>query len=510
MSDEFKDRLKATYAQNSRWARILALLAPNPTQEELSAPENSPPEGLRFRLKNDLIYFTSEMDGKDRLCIPKEMNKEVFELAHDMQNHTGFHRSYERLASSVYVRKLSRRLLKYIQHCPSCQVNQTKRHAPYGSLHPITSPVIPFHTVAMDFVAALPPTKKDGFDTLLTVTCKFSKRILLIPGLSTYSAAEWADTFLAKVMGHDWGIPQGIVSDRDPKFLSELWKGIFKRMGTKMLTSTAYHPQTDGQSERTNQTVEIALRYHLTANPEDDFTTPLPYIQVTLNNSLNSVTNASLNEIVYGFKTNDTLQLLADLPAEEYSLLRTMRREEAESSIAWANAMAKHYYDAKHKPITFENGQNVFLKLHHGYSIPGLANRKLSQQRAGPFKVLAKVGRLAYRLELPPVMKIHPVISVAQLEPAPTTSDPYNRLRNTAEIAIRNRDDLEEDEWFVERLIDKKISSNKAHYLVQWSDHGPEHNAWYSVDDLTDSKELMAEFDANPPPNCTWMRSLRR
>ena len=135
-----------------------------------------------------------------------------------------------------------------------------------------------------------------------------------------------------------------------------------------------------------------------------------------------------------------------------------MRREEAEESIACANACAKSYYDAAHTPITLEEGQGAFLKLQHGYTIPGLANRKLSQQRVGPFKVLKKKGNLAYHLELPPIMKIFPVISIAQLEPVPVDADPYQRERNMPEVPVEYIDNLEVDEYHIERILDKRVA----------------------------------------------------
>jgi len=107
--------------------------------------------------------------------------------------------------------------------------------------------------VTIDFVLGLPLTAEpDNYDTVLSVTDKFSKRITLLPGRSTYSAEDWAKTFLNGLV--DWEVPKAIISDRDPKFLSAFWKAAFRALRTALLTSTVYHPQTDGQSQRTNQT----------------------------------------------------------------------------------------------------------------------------------------------------------------------------------------------------------------------------------------------------------------
>lgn len=100
---------------------------------------------------------------------------------------------------------------------------------------------------------------KEGYNALMSVTCKFSKRVTLIEGKDTWTAKEWAHAFLTRLDLVDWGFLGELITDRDPKFLSRFWTVLFKKLGVKLLYSTAYHPQTDGSSERMNQTVEIAL-----------------------------------------------------------------------------------------------------------------------------------------------------------------------------------------------------------------------------------------------------------
>src|SRR5437764_604472 len=138
---------------------------------------------------------------------------------------------------SLSYRDISRSLRS---DCNTCQVNQTRRHKPYGALNPIASPSFAFHTITIDFVLGLPEVGADRFDTLLTITDKFSKRVALTPGRSDWNAECWAHAMLDVIT--DWGVPKAIISDRDPKFLAEMWKGIFRHLGTKLLMSTAYHP----------------------------------------------------------------------------------------------------------------------------------------------------------------------------------------------------------------------------------------------------------------------------
>ncbi len=107
------------------------------------------------------------------------------------------------------------------------------------------------------------PLSEEGFDCAMTVTDKFGKRLTYIPGKSIWDAKEWAIALLDRLDIGDWGISKVLLSDRDPKFLSDLWKALFEKLGVKLLYFTAYHSQIDGSSERTNQTAEIALRFYM-------------------------------------------------------------------------------------------------------------------------------------------------------------------------------------------------------------------------------------------------------
>ena len=519
MSDDFKQRLKAAYAEDEQWKKVLDVIKPRqsaaepattePATSEAVINDEESPRGIRFKLRDGLIYYASG-EGKERLCVPAAMEQEVFRIAHDLSSHGGFHRTYDRIVNSVYIRQLTKRLRTYIEHCSECQLNQTKRHSPYGSLQPIATPAIPFHTLAIDFILALPPMGPDAMDCAMSVTDKFTKRTMALPGKTTYSAEDWANVLITALMARDWGIPRSIISDRDRKFMSSFWRTIFKRLGVEMLTSTAYHPQTDGQSERTNQTLEIALRFWLSNPDNTDWLAVLPYLTASNNNAANVTTGFAPNELSYGFRTNDTLAMLEHLPAEDYSRLRQIKRESAEEAMAFANVMHKRRYDDAHTDVQLKIGGYAFLKLHAGYTIPGLNNHKLSQQRAGPFKITDKVGTLAYRLELPPVMQIHPVISIAQLEPAPAPdSDPYRRPRPDNPPPVTTEDDDPGDptqapSYEIERLLDRRITpTGRISYLVKWKGYGPEHNVWYPLHALDSSKDLVDDYDRRHPHSTT-------
>ena len=486
MSSEFKESIQAAYLKDKHWSKIR-----NSLKSDVHLP------GIQFHLHDGLIYYT-DFIGRIRLCLPKAFEKEIFHRAHDSNAHTGFNRTYEVIISIYFFRKLTRRLHRYIHHCHECNLNQTKRHATYGSLNPIVGPPLPHHTVAVDFILGLPPNP-DGMDAAMSVTCKFSKRNTVVPGKENYTAEEWADAYLDATV--DWGLPAAFISDRDRKFMSAFWKAVFKRLGTKFLTSSAYHPQTDGQSERTNQTVEIALRFWLTSNPDADWVTYLPRLRGILNNLPNASTGLSPNEVIYGYRVRDTLSSLAADDLDDYVAKRTANARDAEEAIAWANLQSKITYDAHHRPITLKEGSEVFLKLHQGYTLPGVKNRKFANQRAGPFKILERIGNLAYKLDIPPHWKIHPVISITQLEPAPKGDDPYKRTTkpdHPPPVAELN------DDWqecAIEKLVgrrQRKYGRGKplTEYLVRWEGWGPEWDLWYGEDLLEDAKKLVKDYDS--------------
>ncbi|OQD78720.1 hypothetical protein PENDEC_c001G06268 [Penicillium decumbens] len=126
----------------------------------------------------------------------------------------------------------------------------------------------------MDFITALPPAKH-GFDCVLTITDKFTKLIGLLPGKETWASADWAKAVVEYIWATNWGIPMVIISDRDPKFVQGFWKAFFTKLGVDMFYSAVYHPQSDGQSERTNQTVEIMLRHWVATHPAENWLSAL-------------------------------------------------------------------------------------------------------------------------------------------------------------------------------------------------------------------------------------------
>lgn len=159
---------------------------------------------------------------------------------------------------------------------------------------------------------------------------------------------------------------------------------------------------------------------HLSARTSTTTTTSPPHRR-------HASTGASPNQPLYGANTNTEVITALREEVGDYRLLRQEMRDAAQEAVDFATLSWKERYDKKHKPNRFKKGDYALLRLHAGYNVPGNANRKYSHRYAGPFRIIQKVGNFAYKLDLPPNIRIHPVVSVMQLKSLPEGEDPYSR-----------------------------------------------------------------------------------
>ena len=214
MTFEFRNRILNEYIENSVWKKVLKTL-------DSSEKDNI---DLLFLRDNDLIYrkkishnmpFTSR-----RLCISTFVVKNILSLVHD-ENHSEFDRTYLQIVSSWYIQRLTKHIKAYIKHCLKCSLNQTRRHKPYESLQSILTSSVPFHSIAIDFILALFISSVD-MNAIMSVICKFSKRITAISEKFTWTVFEWIDALLQRLDIADWDLFKNIIFDKDKKFLSDL------------------------------------------------------------------------------------------------------------------------------------------------------------------------------------------------------------------------------------------------------------------------------------------------
>jgi hypothetical protein len=192
-------------------------------------------------------------------------------------------------------------IVKYNQSCPECQTNQVARHKSYGLLQPLELAYTPWSSIAMDFITDL--SLSDGYNQLWVIIDHFTKMVHFIPLKKNEKRAK----NLGLVFSHEiWrlhGIPTDLVSDRDSRFTSKFWKAFLTAIGVKLWMSTAFHPETDGQTERVNQTIEAFLRGFVNLEMSD-WVELVPMADLAYNNSRTTATGHLLFYANYGFHPN--------------------------------------------------------------------------------------------------------------------------------------------------------------------------------------------------------------
>ena len=417
------------------------------------------------------MYLNSR-SGK-RLVLPVSKLRNIIVETHGQYAHLGAAKTYDRLAKQLWHPLLYRRCFDIVQDCASCRENGIMHHCPYGQAQPIESPAIPFDTVGIDFVTGLPQSGDENFDSFATVTCKFTKVLRIIPTRTDDNAQRFADRFFAQIVRYH-GLPRTIISDRDKLFLSKFWAEMLRLNGIKRSMTSPYHPQADGQSEKSNQTVEIALP-HCVDFMQADWTTHIPQIELAINSSKNDTTQVSPYSLLYGIDVRDSISKLVGTPcqvptAEEFSAKRLRIRSRAEGAIAWAQARQAIYYDKNHKLMEFNVGDKVMFNL-KDFNIAGVCSDKLGPKRIGPFSVTKRIGRLAYVLDLPDTYKMHNVFSIAKLEKA--TSDDLAHSRPPGQV-----EEAEAEYFEVKSILAQRTKSCTLQYLIKWKDYGDESNSW--------------------------------
>ncbi len=176
----------------------------------------------------------------------------MFKIAYDDIDHSGYAWIHKRLIDSLYFYNLSKNLYKYIQHYSQCQLSQTSHHKSYDVLQSIITSSCSFHTLTINFILILPLSKSDKYNTIISVTDKFSKVITLIFSQDIMTTEDWAIVLLDCLALLNWGLSRIIILNQNCKFLMNLWKEVFKQLKIDLLYLSVYHLQTDSSSEVIN------------------------------------------------------------------------------------------------------------------------------------------------------------------------------------------------------------------------------------------------------------------
>lgn len=248
--------------------------------------------------------------------VPVSLRQKLIDECHSNKTHShqGIDKTIERLTRTYYFPHLRKKVEEVVRKCDICRRSKSDRHKPYGLLKSPTTPGQPWSSIALDFVVKLPKSKepltKVVYDSILVITDRLTKYGYFLPYKEALSAEELVYTFL-RVIAANHGLPEEIISDRDKFFTSRFWKSLVDQLGIHHKLSTSYHPQTDGQTERLNQTMEQYLRCYVNYQ-QTNWVELLPIAPLAYNTAATETTGVSPFYANYGFNpaTNEARGLV--------------------------------------------------------------------------------------------------------------------------------------------------------------------------------------------------------
>ncbi|MCH79300.1 RNA-directed DNA polymerase (Reverse transcriptase), partial [Trifolium medium] len=393
--------------------------------------------------------------------------------------HSGFYRTYRRLASNVYWIGMKNAVQEYVRACDICQRQKYLTSSPGGLLQPLPIPDRIWEDLSMDFVTGLPKSK--GYEAILVVVDRLSKYTHFVPLKHPYTARTIAEVFVREVVRLH-GIPLSIVSDRDAIFMSNFWRELFKLQGTKLKMSTSYHPETDGQTEVVNRCLETYLRCFICDQPKN-WSHWLSWGEYWFNTNYHASTGKSPYEIVYGRVPPVITRWVQGETRVAAVQKELMDRDEAlrqlREHLLRAQDRMKQLADKKRCDRSFEVGEWVFVKLraHRQQSVVCRINAKLAARYYGPYPVVGRVGAVAYQLKLPAGSRVHPVFHVSLLKKAVGT---YHEEEDLPELEGEQGVLIEPEEVLARRVV-KIQNEDIEQVLIHWKGQGVEEATWEDV-----------------------------
>jgi len=486
-SEEFAETVKEAGKKDDEyqgaWKELEAVLGNAALNDRKVAEEAARPREARQRdrkvrteevleIKDGLLY------RRGMLWIPEDGNlkKLILESEHDTKiaGHMGQDKTIELIRRNFWWPRMNERIIDFVQSCPECQKNKAARHRPYGLSSPLELPYAPWRSIAMDFITELPLS--EGCDQLWVVIDRFTKMAHFLPlKKERKTAADLAVTFAREVWKYH-GLPKDIVSDRDSRFTSETWQEFLRLAGIRPRMSMAFHPQTDGQTERLNQTIEAYLRAFV-GHEQDNWVGLLPMAEFAYNNSITMGNGMSPFYANYGFHpvSSDPAAVAPLNPASKLYAhwMHAVHKTSAERLEAAHERMRCYTDPLRTKPPEYQIGDLVML---NGRNIKTRRpSRKLDHKNHGPFQVEKIVSPLAVRITLPRKWKIHNVFHVSLLEPYRTSE---HRAPPDPSKILREADDIEQsEEYDVDEVLGSTRKGRRVLYLVKWLDY-PDRKDW--------------------------------
>ncbi|GJS57738.1 putative nucleotidyltransferase, ribonuclease H [Tanacetum coccineum] len=427
-----------------------------------------------------------------KLCVPEDptLREALMTEAHSspFSIHPGSTKMYHDLKQHFWWSGMKRDVATFVSKCLTCQQVKIEHQRASGLLQPLEIPVWKWDEISMDFVTGLPRTQRKH-DAIWVVVDRLTKSAHFLPIRKDYPVSKLAEMFQQEIVRLH-GTPSAIVSDRDPRFTSRFWKGLQKAWGTRLKFSTAFHPETDGQSERTIQTLEDMLRSCALewAGNWDDY---ICLVEFAYNNSWHASIKCAPFEMLYGRKCRAPIcwDQVGERILEGPEMIEVTNEKVAvaREKLKEAQTRQKSYADRHRRALEFQPGEHVFLKVSPTRGVRRFGIKgKLSPRFIGPFEILDRVGEVSYRLALPPQLShVHNVFHVSLLRgykyhPLHVVSYPFDQIREDLSYT-------EEPESILDRQ--DRVMRNKTIPFVKilWRNHPEREATWETEESIRTS-----------------------
>ncbi|UYV72384.1 hypothetical protein LAZ67_9002893, partial [Cordylochernes scorpioides] len=370
--------------------------------------------GIREKLANENlkgyqmiggVLYKKNYDPEGKpwlLVVPKQMRHEILKDVHDtpMAGHLGFAKSYDRVRKRFYWPGLYRTVSQYIAHCKECQRRKGVPQKPPGLLVPIPPTTSPFQKIGIDYLGRFPISHTGN--RWIIVATDYLTRFAITKAAATAEATELA-TFLIEDVILKHGAPREIITDRGRNFMSQTIREINNLNGTIHRFTTAYHPQTNGLTERLNKTLTDMISVYVDVD-QKNWDNILPYVTFAYNTARQETTGYSPFFLVHGQEVETPLDsILPCQPAgttEDYLGHLVTNAEDARMlarlNILQAQSKDKERYDKKHQEVTYKEGDLVWVFT--PVRTVGLSE-KLLKRYFGPYRVIRKISSVNYQVE---------------------------------------------------------------------------------------------------------------
>jgi hypothetical protein len=442
-----------------------------------------------LKIIDDLYWYG------DRLVVVDDLplRRGVISLYHDSPTagHPGISNTTWTIARDYWWPNMKQTITDYVKGCHLCQSRKNNPTKPKPPLFPIPSDnfTLPFTSVAMDFIVKLPIS--EGYDSILTITDTFSKACIFIPCHETIDAAGTALLYATYVLPH-YRLPSRIISDRDPRFMAAIIQELCCILSIQHNASTAYRPQTDGQSERSNQKLEQYTRI-FTNFHQNNWRHLLPLAQFAFNAWPNATTKKAPFELIMGHipRVHQTFRVTTSPPLNDRLALITQARKDAADALRKSQTL-----ELPSNFIPYCVGDRVWLEGKNLNTTHPSA--KLAPRRYGPFLVTSAVSRTSFRLKLPASWKIHNVFHGTLLTPYKETATNGNQYQEPAPDLVNGQ-----PEWEVEQILGARKRRQQLQYLVRWKGFSEAHDSWEPLSNINADQLIQKFYHDHPSSICT-------